>query len=151
MVAWWRQVRFGTLPIVHYSIRPLLHSPLTPCRQQQRQQDRGKMNERSPKQLPGSCVVASVQEPDGDNQVRRPQNGRRDTKRNGSTHDTESRRIPGSARRRKERSVDTIKFRIIGSQPVMMHNGRLANPLDPYTKACKRISSKTKKSDEDYE
>jgi len=47
--------------------------------------------------------------------------------------------------------VDTIKFRIIGSQPVMMHNGRLANPLDPYTKACKRISSKTKKSDEDYE
>lgn len=32
---------------------------------------------------------------------------------------------------------------------LLMHNGRLANPLDPYTKALKQVTDKKKKSDED--
>lgn len=32
---------------------------------------------------------------------------------------------------------------------MLQHNGRLANPLDPYTRAIKAISGKRKKTDED--
>ena len=43
-------------------------------------------------------------------------------------------------------------FKVIISGPaLLMHNGRLANPRDPYAKALKEITAKKKKSDEDHE
>jgi hypothetical protein len=46
-----------------------------------------------------------------------------------------------------------INFRITieGTAPLLMHNGRLANPLDPAAKAIKRVSGKRQKTDADYE
>lgn len=43
----------------------------------------------------------------------------------------------------------TITF--TGTAPLLMHNSRLANPLDPATKAVKKYTSKRNKTDEDYE
>lgn len=44
-----------------------------------------------------------------------------------------------------------MRFRITmtGTAPMLMHNGRLANPLDPATQALKALTSKRKKTDED--
>lgn len=46
-----------------------------------------------------------------------------------------------------------IKFRITldGTAELLMHNSRLANPLDPATKALKRVVDKRNKTAEDYE
>lgn len=44
-----------------------------------------------------------------------------------------------------------LSFRIVGVAPLIMHNGRLANPADKYARAIKEISSKRKKVDADYE
>jgi hypothetical protein len=46
-----------------------------------------------------------------------------------------------------------IKFRISidSTAELIMHNGRLANPLDPATKALKRATTKRMKTDEDHE
>jgi hypothetical protein len=44
-----------------------------------------------------------------------------------------------------------IMFKIKGLSPLMLHNGQLADPLNPYTKRVKTITSKRKKTDEDYE
>ena len=44
-----------------------------------------------------------------------------------------------------------IMFKIKGLSPLMLHNGQLADPLNPYTKRVKAITSKRKKTDEDYE
>lgn len=44
-----------------------------------------------------------------------------------------------------------IRFTLTGTTPLLMHNQRLADPLDPYTKALKVISGKKKKTDEDHE
>ena len=44
-----------------------------------------------------------------------------------------------------------IKFRLTGTTPLLMHNPRLANPLDPFTKAIKKISGKRLKTDADHE
>lgn len=46
-----------------------------------------------------------------------------------------------------------IKFRITidGTAELLMHNSRLANPLDPATKALKRVTAKRSKTDEDHE
>ena len=44
------------------------------------------------------------------------------------------------------------QFKVVISGPALiMHNGRLANPRDPYAKALKEITSKKKKSDDDHE
>lgn len=43
-----------------------------------------------------------------------------------------------------------FKLTIIGEKPLLMHNARLANPMDPITRALKAISSKLKKTDEDH-
>lgn len=40
---------------------------------------------------------------------------------------------------------------IQGTHPLLMHNARLANPLDPATKGIKKYTSKRKKTDEDHE
>lgn len=42
----------------------------------------------------------------------------------------------------------TITLR--GERPLLMHNGRLANPLDYYARELKKINGKRKKTDDDY-
>lgn len=42
-------------------------------------------------------------------------------------------------------------IRITGTAPLLMHNARLANPLDPVVKEMKKITSKRKKTDDDHE
>lgn len=44
-----------------------------------------------------------------------------------------------------------LRFQIVGLQPMLLHNGQLANPLNPFSKAIKAVTSKRKKSDEDFE
>jgi len=47
--------------------------------------------------------------------------------------------------------IENRKITIEGAVPLIMHNGRTANPLDPYTKQLKAITGKRKKTDADYE
>lgn len=44
-----------------------------------------------------------------------------------------------------------MRFRITitGTAPMLMHNGRLADPLDPATRALKALTAKRKKTDDD--
>lgn len=42
-------------------------------------------------------------------------------------------------------------YRIEGICPIILHNGRTANPLDPWAKKLKEVSGKRKKTDADYE
>ncbi|MGP1609293.1 MAG: hypothetical protein ACTS5G_01205 [Burkholderiales bacterium] len=44
-----------------------------------------------------------------------------------------------------------IKVTIKGISPLLMHSDRLANPLDPATKAHKELTGKRKKTDADHE
>lgn len=46
-----------------------------------------------------------------------------------------------------------INFRLTltGTADLLMHNSRLANPIDPATKALKRVTSKRTKTDDDHE
>lgn len=44
-----------------------------------------------------------------------------------------------------------VKINIRGTAPLITHNVRLANPLDPIARQMKVISGKRKKTDEDYE
>lgn len=44
-----------------------------------------------------------------------------------------------------------IEFSVEGVCPLMIHNGRLANPMDPYARQIKVITSKGKKTESDYE
>lgn len=48
------------------------------------------------------------------------------------------------------KEIKTFKATISGTA-LLMHNGQLADPLDPFTKALKAQTSKKKKSDEDQE
>lgn len=47
--------------------------------------------------------------------------------------------------------MQTIKVRITGKSPLLMHSDRLANPLDPLKKELATYTSKRKKTDEDHE
>ena len=47
--------------------------------------------------------------------------------------------------------LNTIKVRVIGLRPLLMHADKFANPLDPLTKAHKELTGKRKKTDEDHE
>jgi len=47
--------------------------------------------------------------------------------------------------------LETVRYRIKGEVPLIMHNGRLADPLDHYSKAIKEVSSKRNKTDADHE
>ena len=40
---------------------------------------------------------------------------------------------------------------LTGTAPLLMHNSRLSNPLDPATKALKKVTSKRQKTDDDHE
>src|SRR5688572_8352761 len=44
-----------------------------------------------------------------------------------------------------------LEFHIVGVAPLLMHNGQLADPLNKWAKAMKKITAKRKKTDEDYE
>jgi len=39
---------------------------------------------------------------------------------------------------------------ITGTSPLLMHNARLADPLDPMARDLKKVTSKTKKTDDDH-
>lgn len=43
------------------------------------------------------------------------------------------------------------EVKIKGIRPLLMHNGRLSDPLDPFTKRLKVATKKREKSDEDHE
>lgn len=43
-----------------------------------------------------------------------------------------------------------LTLSITGTAPLLMHNARLADPLDPMTRALKKVTSKTKKTDDDH-
>lgn len=45
----------------------------------------------------------------------------------------------------------TLRFKITGESPLLMHNGQLADPLNKWSKAIKAISGKRKKTDADLE
>ena len=47
--------------------------------------------------------------------------------------------------------LNTIKVKIIGTRPLLMHSDKYADPLNPLTKAHKELTSKRKKSDDDHE
>lgn len=47
--------------------------------------------------------------------------------------------------------MDTVKFKLIGVRPLLMHADIFCDPLNPLTKAHKELTSKRKKSDEDHE
>ena len=44
----------------------------------------------------------------------------------------------------------TFRCRIISVSPLLMHNGQLADPLDPHAKAMAQVSGKRKKTEADY-
>jgi len=46
--------------------------------------------------------------------------------------------------------LKTVRYRITGEVPILMHSGRLADPMDDYAKAIKEISSKRNKTDADH-
>src|SRR5690349_8391990 len=48
-------------------------------------------------------------------------------------------------------NLDLMKISVVGVTPLILHNGRTANPLDPYTKKLKALTSKRQKTDEDLE
>jgi len=47
--------------------------------------------------------------------------------------------------------METVTVEVSGTAALLMHNIRLANPLDEYVKAIKLITSKKNKTDADYE
>lgn len=47
--------------------------------------------------------------------------------------------------------MELLKLKITGTAPLMMHSDKLANPLDPATKAHKELTSVRKKSDDLHE
>ncbi|MBD8258251.1 hypothetical protein IFT96_23045 [Pseudomonas fluorescens] len=47
-------------------------------------------------------------------------------------------------------SMELVTLRITGTSPLMMHSDRLANPLNPATKAHKELTGKRKKTDDDH-
>lgn len=46
--------------------------------------------------------------------------------------------------------MQTIRFRLKGETPLLQHNVRLANPLDPFAKQISAIAKKRNKTDADY-
>jgi len=48
-------------------------------------------------------------------------------------------------------SAELISLKLIGVGPMLMHSARLADPLDPMTKALAAVTSKRVKTDADYD
>jgi hypothetical protein len=51
----------------------------------------------------------------------------------------------------QEGKMQTLKLRFTGATPLLLHNGRLADPLYAWTKELKKVSAKRKKTDADLE
>jgi len=47
-------------------------------------------------------------------------------------------------------SYKTSRFRITGASPLLMHNGLLADPLNPHAKGLAQIASRRRKTEADY-
>lgn len=47
--------------------------------------------------------------------------------------------------------MQSLKFRLNGQSPLMMHNEQLANPMNEFSKEMKKVSGKRQKTDEDFE
>lgn len=47
--------------------------------------------------------------------------------------------------------MKSFRIAITGTQPLLLHNSRLSNPLDPYARRMAEIHGKRKKTTEDYE
>jgi hypothetical protein len=47
--------------------------------------------------------------------------------------------------------MEKLRFKLTGVSPLIMHNGRLADPLDYYTKKIGEVSKKRKKTEADHE
>lgn len=45
--------------------------------------------------------------------------------------------------------MKTLRFKITGASPLLMHDDKTANPLNEYSKKMKAITSKRKKTDDD--
>lgn len=43
-----------------------------------------------------------------------------------------------------------IKLLLTGTRPMLQHNGRLANPLDPHTRRVAAVAKKRQKTDDDF-
>lgn len=48
-------------------------------------------------------------------------------------------------------AAETIRLRLVGERPLLMHCGRLADPLDPITIELSKITQKRDKTRADYE
>lgn len=46
--------------------------------------------------------------------------------------------------------MELLRIKAVGTSPLMMHSDRLANPLNPATKAHKELTGKRKKTDDDH-
>ena len=44
----------------------------------------------------------------------------------------------------------TLTLKLTGTRDMLLHNGRLENPLDPHTRAIAAIAKKRNKTDKDY-
>jgi hypothetical protein len=45
----------------------------------------------------------------------------------------------------------TLRFRITGAAPLLMHSGRLADPLDPHAREIAQVAGKKRKTEADHE
>jgi len=44
----------------------------------------------------------------------------------------------------------SLKIRITGDAPLLMHNGQSSDPLNPFAQAMKKVSGKRQKTEDDY-
>ena len=44
----------------------------------------------------------------------------------------------------------TLRFRVIGASPLLMHNGQLADPLNAHSKAIAQVAAKRRKTEADH-
>jgi hypothetical protein len=47
-------------------------------------------------------------------------------------------------------AYDTLRFRITGVSPLVMHNGRMADPTSAFSRDIRKISGKRKKTEADF-
>ncbi len=47
--------------------------------------------------------------------------------------------------------IHELNFKIVGTAPLLMHNGQLASPQNSWARAMKKVSSKRAKTDADYD
>lgn len=48
-------------------------------------------------------------------------------------------------------SYNRLRFRLTGVSPLVMHNGQLANPMNPIAKEMRKVSGKRAKTEADFE